>query len=142
MDKAAEALAMLGIEDLADRHCDELSGGERQLMMIARALAQDAGILILDEPTSSLDYPNQLLVMETISRLRAEGYSILFSTHSPEHALMVSDTIIMLGMDGKSVSRNPEELLDGRELSSLYGRNLCISRIETGKGERIVCVPE
>ena len=140
--KAMEALRMLGIDHLAKRPCDELSGGERQLMMIARALAQDAEILILDEPTASLDYPNQLLVMETISLLKSKGYSILFSTHSPEQALMVSDRIILLQMDGKAISREPEELLDGQELSKLYGRKLCIADVETGKGRRLVCVPE
>ena len=141
-EKALNALRMLGIEHLSARPCDELSGGERQLMMIARALAQDAEILILDEPTASLDYTNQLLVMETVSSLKTEGYSILFSTHSPEQALMVSDRIMLLGMDGRVTERAPDELLDGKELSELYGRKLCISEIDTGRGRRLACVPE
>ena len=142
-EEAAEnAINMLGIGELKDRMVSTLSGGERQLVLIARALAQDAGILILDEPTSALDYSNQLLVMETLTSLRKQGYAILFSTHSPEQALMVSDSLILLEKGKKAEEKSPEELLDGSALSKLYGKNLIIRELDTGESRRIICTPE
>ena len=123
MDKAAEALAMLGIEDLADRHCDELSGGERQLMMIARALAQDAGILILDEPTAGQDYRRYSAMMSFLSRVNREtGITILFVTHDLHLALEYTPRSIVLA-DGQLLCDAPistifsdEELLRSANL--------------------------
>ena len=140
--KAARALERLGIGHLGNRTVDTLSGGERQLVMIARALAQEAGILLLDEPTSSLDYSNQLLVMETLTALRDDGYTILFSTHSPEQALMDSTAVIILSGGKAAFHGSAEELMDGRILSDLYSRQLFITRVDTGKSGRIVCIPE
>ena len=77
--KAMNALERLGIDKLAERGCMNISGGERQLMLIARAMVQDAKIIVMDEPTSSLDYGNSYRVMETIMSLTKEGYTILFS---------------------------------------------------------------
>ena len=136
------SLETVGMEDFASRTMEKMSDGECQRVMIARALAQDAEILILDEPTASLDYPNQLLVIETISLLKTKGYSILFSTHSPEQALMVSDSLILLEKGKKAEEKSPEELLDGSALSKLYGKNLIIRELDTGKSRRIICTPE
>ena len=80
---AAEALERVGIARLAHRPMTEISGGERQLALIARALAQGAEVLVLDEPTANLDYGNKLRVLREVERLRGEGRTILFSTHDP-----------------------------------------------------------
>jgi iron complex transport system ATP-binding protein len=117
---AAQALAALGVGHLAACACTEVSGGERQLALIARALAQEAGILILDEPTSSLDFGNQLRVLDCIGALRAEGVAVLMSTHQPEHALRVADRIAFL-RSGRIVRQGGPDVVAPRALAELYG---------------------
>ena len=139
--RAHAVLDILGIDDLSKRYINQISGGERQLVMIARAIAQDAKILLLDEPTSSLDYSNQLMVMERAEMLREEGYAIILSTHDPAQALTYSTSIIALSEGSILYSGSPQDLMDGRILSSLYGRSLAIREIDTEGGRRFVCVP-
>ncbi len=139
--KAEETLKSLGLWELRNRSVNALSGGERQLVLIARALTQEAGILLLDEPTSSLDYSNQLLVMATAEKLRKAGYTILFSTHNPEQALMNATDVVVLSSHKLAFSGKPEELLDGKVLENLYSTQLHIEKIDTGLNHRIVCVP-
>ena len=93
---AYQALAQLGIESLADRLYTELSGGEQQLVVIARALAQQPKVLVLDEPTASLDFGNQLRVLKQIKALKQQGLAIFLCTHQPEHAHRVADQVILL----------------------------------------------
>jgi len=88
-------LERLGIVDLAARIYTELSGGERQLVLIARALAQEPQVMILDEPTSSLDFGNQIRVLDHIHALREQGLAIFLCTHQPEHALKVADRVAL-----------------------------------------------
>lgn len=117
---ARDCLARLGVGHLAERVYTEISGGERQLALIARALAQEAGILILDEPTASLDFGNQLRVLKEIDALRLQGLSILMSTHQPEHALRVADRIALLKA-GRIVGQGPRALATADTLAGLYG---------------------
>jgi len=119
-DIARSCLARLGIGHLAERIYLEISGGERQLALIARALAQEAAILILDEPTASLDFGNQLRVLKEIDALKAQGLSILMSTHQPEHALRVADRIALLKV-GSIVAQGPRALATAKTLAELYG---------------------
>lgn len=140
-ERAEENLKLLGIYSLRDRSISKLSGGERQLVLIARALTQNAELLLLDEPTSALDYSNQIMVLEKMEELRKKGYSVLFSTHNPEHAMMISSDLMLMD-NGISSIYKASELKDGRLLSRLYGRNLFISEIDTGKNRRISCLPE
>ena len=86
-----QALQRLGIEALAQRGIGTISGGERQLALMARALVQNAEILIMDEPTANLDFGNQQRVLAQIRALTARGYTVLLSTHNPEHALHYAD---------------------------------------------------
>lgn len=141
-EEAERVLDYLGIENLKSRSTEKLSGGERQLVLIARALMQKAKILLLDEPTASLDYSNQIMVMETVNKLTKEGYSALFSTHNPEQALMYADSILILDDGVNEFVDNPESLLYSSRLSELYGRELYLSVIDTGKNRRIVCLPK
>lgn len=92
---AQQILTELGIAHLAARTYPHISGGERQLTLIARALLQQPKILVLDEPTASLDFANQILVLEQIQRLRSQGLSVLLCTHQPEHALQVADRLAL-----------------------------------------------
>lgn len=113
-------LARLGITHLGDRLYTHISGGERQLTLIARALAQETRVLILDEPTANLDFGNQLRVLQEIQRLKEQGLGILMSTHQPEHALRVADRVVMLKA-GTLVGCGDRALLTAGTLGELYG---------------------
>ena len=118
---AEEALEKLGIEKLSDRSFDTLSGGEQQLCYVARALAQQAKILLMDEPTSSLDYGNQLRVLDVVKDLARDGYTVLLSTHNPQHALWYADRVLAL-FDGSVAALGPvETTLTPALFETLYG---------------------
>ena len=80
-------------DSIKDKPCRDLSGGQRQLVAIGRALLQDTRLLLMDEPTSALDIRNQVIVLETIDQLRAQGYAIIFTTHLPEQALLLNSRV-------------------------------------------------
>lgn len=128
----------LGILSLAKRPINEISGGERQLVLIARALMQKAKLLILDEPTSFLDYSNQLLVLEKAIELTKKGYCCLYSTHNPDLALCYSTRVLAMKDGQVAFSVKPEELENSDALSSIYGRKLSIERASNG---RLICIP-
>ena len=92
-EKTDAIMEMLGIAELKDKPCRDLSGGQRQLVAIGRALLQDTRLLLMDEPTSALDIRNQVIVLETIDQLRARGYAIIFTTHLPEQALLLNSRV-------------------------------------------------
>lgn len=117
---AHECLTTLGIEHLKFQNYTQLSGGERQLVLIARALAQQPQFLIMDEPTSSLDFGNQIKVLEHLLQLKKNGISILLTTHQPEHAMRVADKIILLH-DGNIIANDePIRALSASNLSQIY----------------------
>ncbi len=117
---AARVLEQLGIAHLAGRIYTEISGGERQLALIARALAQEAKLLILDEPTASLDFGNQLRVLAKIDELKQDGMAILMSTHQPEHAMRSADTLALL-KKGRIVAQGAvREMATAEQLAALY----------------------
>ena len=123
-EAARSALERLGIGALAARIYTRTSGGERPLVLIARALAQEAQALILDEPTASLDFGNQLRVLAEIDRLRRDGIGILMSTHQPEHALKVADRIALLKA-GRIVAQGAaRETATSDRLAMLYGADV------------------
>ncbi|KPF99910.1 iron ABC transporter ATP-binding protein [Rhodopseudomonas sp. AAP120] len=118
--RAEACLAAVGLIDLAERRYDRLSGGQRQLVLFARALASDCRVLLLDEPASALDLANQGVVLRLIRRLvREEGMTVLFTTHHPDHALAVADKVLM--MTGEPVFGPVATTLDEANLARLYG---------------------
>jgi iron complex transport system ATP-binding protein len=121
-ERAFAALERLGIAPLAHRPIHRVSGGERQLALIARALATEATHLLMDEPTANLDFGNQAMVLEEIARLGAAGAGVLFSTHHPEHALRVADRAILLKAGTVLRSGTPAQVVTAASLSELYGR--------------------
>jgi iron complex transport system ATP-binding protein len=134
----AEALATLGIGSLASRPITEISGGERQLVMIARALAQAAPILVLDEPTASLDFGNRVRVLRELDRLRARGMTILFSTHEPDQALAHADRALLLA-DGRALALDTvARALTTTNIERLYGTPVRLYPLDGG---RHACVP-
>lgn len=131
------AIAKVGIEHLADRSFHNLSGGEQQLVLIARALAQQTKILLMDEPTSALDYGNQIRILQQIRKLRADGYTILMSSHNPQHALTYSDRIIAVSEGTIAADGITETELTPKLIKRLY--NIDAEFIKTPYG--IVTVP-
>lgn len=118
---AERALESLGIAHLGDKPVTEVSGGERQLALVARALAQEPQTLVMDEPTASLDFGNQGKVMREIRALAKSGHGVLFTTHDPNHALRAADRAYLL-RDGKSLADGPVgEVLTREWLEALYG---------------------
>jgi len=131
-DRAAvdDAMARVGIAALAHRPVTEISGGERQLALVARALAQGATILVLDEPTANLDYGNKLRVLHELERLRAEGHTILFSTHDPDHALAHADRALLLARGGTLAFDASERALTDATLTELYGVAVRVAEVD------------
>ena len=121
LDAAHEALRRLAIDDLAERRLSRLSGGERQLVLIARALAQQARWVLLDEPTANLDIAHQARVLRELARLRDDGLGVLFSSHDPNHAARIADQVLMI-REGRALACGPASgLLNARTLGELYG---------------------
>lgn len=133
------ALQMVHIEYLEHRTFGHISGGEQQMVLIARAIAQQAKILIMDEPCASLDYGNQIRIMEMAKSLAGQGYLILQSTHNPEHALLYADEVMVLDEGRISHYGEPNEVLTEKVLGHIYG--IDISLCDTGWDHKKVCVP-
>ena len=117
---AIAALETLGIPHLLKTSITTLSGGERQLVLIARAIAQQPRCLIMDEPTASLDYGNQLRVLEQIKQLKASGITIIMTTHQPEHALSIADRLLLLHKGKLIADGPPETTLTIANLAQIY----------------------
>ncbi len=139
---ADRCLDLLEIRALADRNFTELSGGERQMVIIARALAQEASFMILDEPSSSLDYGNQIRVIKKIKELGEQSIGILMATHSPDHAFMLGADVIMLNQGGVFDCGKTENVITSSSLAEIYGVNVQIFNTPAnGCPSRKVCAP-
>ncbi|MDD5987568.1 MAG: ABC transporter ATP-binding protein [Eubacteriales bacterium] len=124
-----EAMQRLGIWHLADRGFARVSGGERQLALIARALVQETRVLIMDEPTANLDYGNAIRVLEQIRQLAGSGYTILQATHQPDQAFLFADEVLAL-KDGRILAQgSPREVIDSRLIETLYGVHVAVERL-------------
>lgn len=119
--QAMDALEQMGVAHLAERNFATLSGGEQQLVLIARALCQQSDILVMDEPTSSLDYGNQLRVLERVRLLARQGYTVLLSTHDPQHALRFSQKVLALSGGQVAAEGDTADVLTPELLRRLYG---------------------
>ncbi len=122
-DRAAATAAIdrLGLTPLAHRPVTRISGGERQLVLVARALAQEARVVVLDEPTASLDFGNQGKLLREIRRLAGGGLAVLFSTHDPNHALRAADDALLV-QGGRTLTQGPvAAVLQPDTLARLYG---------------------
>ena len=137
---ADDALETLGIAHLAARDWLRVSGGERQLALIARALAQQPAILILDEPTASLDFGNQLRVLDQVRGLAGRGLAVVMSTHHPEQAFACADRVAMLH-DGRLLAVGPPAaVITPAAMRTVYGVDVEV--LPVGEHGRMrVCVP-
>lgn len=139
--QVTRTLEELGIAHLADRGSRQISGGERQLMLLARALVQDARVLIMDEPTANLDYGNSFRVMERIERLGKSGYTVIFSTHEPNHAFRYATRALAM-KDGALLGDGaPSDVLREELLSALYGVEVAVRHVSVGAQDFAVSVP-
>jgi iron complex transport system ATP-binding protein len=135
---AREAIDSLGISHLSHQPYTEISGGERQLVMFARALAQQPEVIILDEPTSHLDYGNQIKMLSLIHQLSRKGTAVIMTSHNPDHAFMIADTVgIMFEKNIHGFDR-PEVVVTEEALLSIYGIHVRLQDDPTfGK----ICIP-
>ena len=135
------ALSRLGLAALGERPIHRVSGGERQLALIARALATEATHLLMDEPTANLDFGNQALILEEVARLRAAGAAVRFSTHHPDHALAIADRVVMVRAGSIMASGATQAVVNSTNLSALYGRPVEVASVISADGlTRRVCI--
>ena len=118
---AARAMERFGITHLRERPYTMISGGERQLALLARALAQEPQFIVLDEPTASLDFGNQGRVMREIRALGASGHGVLFTTHDPNHAMRAADRAYLLRAGACIAEGGVHDVLGRGQLEALYG---------------------
>lgn len=137
--KVEAALCRLGIEELSERPINALSGGEQQKVCIARALVQEAELIILDEPTSALDYGNQMRVLRLVKELSHMGKAILVTSHNPDHALMLESKVAVLEKTGHLETGNCSDILTSERLSNLYSTPLLTVYSQLFK--RSICLP-
>ena len=133
------ALEKVGIPHLKDRCFHRLSGGEQQLVLIARALVQKAPILMLDEPTANLDFGNQLLVLEQAKSLAREGYTVIQTTHHPEQSYMYSDRILALRKGRVLTEGTPKDVLTEETIRALYGVDVQVVSLYHDSAR--ICIP-
>jgi iron complex transport system ATP-binding protein len=136
---ATDALATLGMLKLAQSEYVRISGGQRQLALIARALAQQAPLLVMDEPTASLDFGNQALVLRHLRLLRDRGLGIVLSTHHPDHAFATATSVALLHAGTVRALGGPEAVLTAGDLTATYGTPVTVDRLPDG---RIVCTAD
>ncbi|WP_456471640.1 ABC transporter ATP-binding protein [Methanocaldococcus sp.] len=130
---AYKCLRQVGIGHLADRVYSNLSGGQRQLVLLARALAQETNIMLLDEPTSALDFKNQLKIWDILKKLKESGITIIVTVHDPNHVLWFCDKVIILNKGEILDIGSPLEVLNENNIKKLYGDICSIKNIENLK---------
>lgn len=129
--KAFEVMGFLEIAHLVDKKCSEVSGGELQMILIAKALASDPKVLVLDEPESNLDFKNQLVVLNAMSNLAARGMTCIFNTHYPAHALQRAQKSLILLKGGSYVFGDTTSVVTETNILRAFGVDAVISEIET-----------
>lgn len=131
LQKAKEVMELLGIWHLADKKCTAISGGELQMVLIAKALASDPKVLILDEPESNLDFKNQLIVLDAMTHLAETGMTCIFNTHYPAHALQRAHKALILSRGGDYVFGPTSAVVTRENIRKAFGVEAVIGEIET-----------
>jgi iron complex transport system ATP-binding protein len=140
---AERALDRVGVLHLRDRPYTEVSGGERQLVLLARTLAQQPDVILLDEPTSHLDLKNQVRSLKVIGELAAQGVTMIMTTHDPNHALQFPGRVVMMKPGGIITAGPAAEVITDAELTATYGIDIAVLKVarRTGEGEIKFCSP-
>ena len=138
--ESGEALAGIGAEALALMPCRTMSGGQFQMVLIARALVAEPEVLVLDEPETGLDFHNQLIVLDLLRTLiRERGLSVIMNTHYPAHALGIADRVLLLDSQHRATSGPTREVMDEATLARVFGVEVCIGELEH-RGESLTTV--
>ena len=139
VDQAWNALERIGIAHLGHRPYTQISGGEQQLVLIARAIAQNARTIIMDEPTSALDYGNTVRVLSCVRQLAREGLSIVQSTHQPDQAFLYADQTLVIHEGRVFAHGDPKDVITRELVSTIYGVDVEVNSLY---GDKVrVCVP-
>ena len=138
---AEQAMERLGISRLAEKNCTELSGGEKQMVLIARALAAEPELLVFDEPESNLDFKNQLIVLDAMTSLAQNGIACVFNTHYPAHALQRSHKALLLKKGEPCVFGLSADVVTEAQIRNAFGVNAVVHSVETGSTELPNVVP-
>ncbi|MBC3797686.1 ABC transporter ATP-binding protein [Acetobacterium tundrae] len=142
LEISKDALADLHISHLKNKIYTEISGGERQLVLIARALAQQPKLLIMDEPTSNLDFGNQVRVLEEVQKLSGKGIGVLMTSHFPDHAFLCSTQVGLMHRNGDIIIGEVDDVVTEENLRLAYGVEVKITSVQREDGQRIkTCVP-
>ena len=141
-EAAFAALEKLNAAHLANQKYTSLSGGQRQLILIARAICQAAKIFVLDEPAANLDYANHQLLMEAVVELAKKGYCVVMSTHSPEHPASIGTKVLLMGQGRAAAFGSPETVITPANLQRVYGIEIDVATISDRYGKkRTICLP-
>ncbi|MCD8199684.1 MAG: ABC transporter ATP-binding protein [Coriobacteriaceae bacterium] len=136
------ALDDMGVRHLRNEAYTNISGGELQLVMIARALTQEPQMLVLDEPTASLDYGNAMRVVRKVRELADRGYGILMTTHSPDQAFMLDSNVLLLQRDRPMQFGSATEIINDTNMLDAYGIDVETKEFLTRKGDVVrMCAP-
>lgn len=138
---AERTMATLGITHLKEMIYTNLSGGEQQMVIIARALVQEPDFLIMDEPTSNLDFGNQITIINQINSLKKDGIGVVMATHSPDHVFLCKSKIITIHKGIVNQIEDIEKEANDSLFSEIYGINIKVGQMEGTTVERKICVP-
>jgi iron complex transport system ATP-binding protein len=135
---AEQAIKMINIEHIMDKPYTQLSGGQMQLVLLARVLAQEPDILLLDEPTSQLDVGNQMRTIGIIKKLARDGFSLVVTSHFPDHAFLYADKVGILKDKTFIKTGDTEAILTEQNLTRAYGVDIRIIRVADGINRKVV----
>ncbi|NLW78899.1 MAG: ABC transporter ATP-binding protein [Ruminococcaceae bacterium] len=138
---AADCMERLGISHLAGRVYTELSGGERQMVLVARALAQEPAFLMMDEPTSNLDFGNQARVLQNVRMLAAQGLGIIMTTHQPDHVFLCEASVALMMRDNATLSGAANDVITEENLRRAYGINVAVLHAPHQGADLRLCQP-
>lgn len=136
--RCMDILRDMRIDHLAERSYLDISGGERQQVLIARTIVQEPKAILFDEPTAHLDYGNQHRVLKLIRQMAGKGYSIVITTHNPDHALLLGDQAAIVTRAGTILSGSTEEIITESSLCELYETDLKL--MEVAEIQRTTCL--
>lgn len=133
---AMHSLEILGIGNLANKCFSKISGGQKQMVLIARALAQQPKFIAMDEPTANLDIGNSIRVMKIAQELKNQVFGVIMNTHAPEQALQFADDVVLLDKGGVIKTGTPDAILNPRIISELFNTPVEIVEAITSKGKK------
>lgn len=141
VDIALQSLHSLGIDYLTKKNFSKISGGEKQLVLIARAVTQQPQYIAMDEPTANLDMGNQYSVLQLAQLLKQQGFGVIMNTHTPEHAINYADEVVLLHESRLLEHGNPKTVIHSKVLSKLYDTDIEMIKTQMSNGNyRYVCV--